>query len=201
MVELMSAVAVGLRPSAHAAFQAAPAIRISVQALYDKFKRTDPGLVRTLVRRSAERWLPVAESICATPLPTLKGYRVRIIDGNHLPASEKRLKPLRTFRSAALPRQSLVVSDPASPIVTDVVPCKDAHARAGELWIGDRNSSAPARFWAGLHPQQIPDREIGSAVGAAAAASPGETTMFTMDTTALTRGKSGELACIPEWDI
>ncbi|MEC4720344.1 transposase [Noviherbaspirillum sp. CPCC 100848] len=26
------------------------------------------------------------------------GYKLRIVDGNHLPASEKRLKPLRGFR-------------------------------------------------------------------------------------------------------
>ena len=39
------------------------------------------------------------------------GYRVRIFDGNHLPASDKRLNALRGFRSAALPGQFLVVFD------------------------------------------------------------------------------------------
>lgn len=153
-VELMSVVAVGLRPSLHAAFQAAPGIPVSVQALYDKIKRTDPKLVRELVRGSAERLLPVVEAMRGAPSPTLKGYRVRIIDGNHLPASEKRLKPLRAFRGAALPGQSLVVYDPATDIVTDMVPCEDGHANerslmgailrqahAGELWIADRNFS------------------------------------------------------------
>lgn len=153
-VELMSVVAVGMRPSLHAAFKAAPDLPVSVQALYDKIKRTDPKLVRALVRGSAERLSPVAESMRAAPSPTLKGYRVRIIDGNHLPASEKRLKPLRAFRGAALPGQSLVVYDPASQIVVDIVPCEDghanerslmapilAHAQAGELWIADRNFS------------------------------------------------------------
>jgi IS4 transposase len=153
-VELMSLVAVGMRPSIHAAFKAAPNLPVSVQALYDKIKRTDPKLVRALVRGSAERLSPVAESMRAVPSPTLKGYRVRIIDGNHLPASEKRLKPLRAFRGAALPGQSLVVYDPASQIVVDIVPCEDghanerslmapilAHAQAGELWIADRNFS------------------------------------------------------------
>ena len=153
-VELMSVVAVGMRPSLHAAFQAAPGIPVSVQALYDKIRRTDPKLVRELVRGSAERLSPVVEAMRGAPSPTLKGYRVRIIDGNHLPASEKRLKPLRAFRGAALPGQSLVVYDPATEIVTDMVPCEDGHAnerslmgpvlrqaQAGELWIADRNFS------------------------------------------------------------
>lgn len=153
-VDLMSVVAVGMRPSVHAAFKAASNVPVSVQAVYDKIKRTEPGLVRALVRGSAERLSAVAESMRAVPPPTLKGYRVRIIDGNHLPASEKRIKPLRAFRGAALPGQSLVVYDPASEIVVDIVPCEDghanertlmapilAHAQAGELWIADRNFS------------------------------------------------------------
>lgn len=153
-VELMSVVAVGIRPSLHAAFQAAPDLPVSVQALYDKVKRADPRLVRELVRGSAERLSPVVEAMRGAPSPALKGYRVRIIDGNHLPASEKRLAPLRAFRGAALPGQSLVVYDPATDIVTDMVPCEDGHAnerslmgpvlaraQAGELWIADRNFS------------------------------------------------------------
>lgn len=162
-VELMSLVAVGMRPSLHAAFQASPGIPVSVQALYDKIRRTDPRLVRELVRGSAERLEPVVQAIRKAPAPTLKGYRVRIIDGNHLPASEKRLKPLRAFRGAALPGQSLVVYDPATEIVTDISPCEDghanersftapilAHAQAGELWIADRNFSTRENL-AGWH--------------------------------------------------
>ena len=76
------------------------------------------------------------------------------MDGNHLPASEKRLKPLRDFRGAALPGQSLVVYAPEWGLVVDVLPAEDAHAqeralmgpvlervREGELWLADRNFS------------------------------------------------------------
>ncbi|ADO72013.1 transposase [Stigmatella aurantiaca DW4/3-1] len=41
--------------------------------------------------------------------PWAEGYRVRVIDGNHLPGSQKRLHPLREFRGVALPRHSRVV--------------------------------------------------------------------------------------------
>jgi len=42
----MSLVAVGLRPSVHAAAKASPALPVSITALYDKISRTEPGLVR-----------------------------------------------------------------------------------------------------------------------------------------------------------
>ncbi len=83
-----------------------------------------------------------------------EGYQVRGLDGNHLPASEKRLKPLRGFRGAALPGQSLVVYAPETGLVVDILPAEDAHAqeralmgpvlervREGELWLADRNFS------------------------------------------------------------
>jgi hypothetical protein len=82
----------------------------------------------------------------------VKGFRLRIVDGNHLAASEKRLKVLRKFRGAALRGQSLVVYDPDLGLVLDVLPCEDAHTqerllmqsiltqtRPGDLWRGDRN--------------------------------------------------------------
>ena len=52
------------------------------------------------------------------------GYRLRTVDGNYLPASEKQIKPLRGFRGAALPRHSLVVYDPDLAMVVDLEQCK-----------------------------------------------------------------------------
>jgi IS4 transposase len=156
-VELMSVVAVGLRPSVHAAAQACPQLPVSVQALYEKIKRTEPNLVRALVAGSAERLSDVLAPMIETKAPTVPGYRLRIVDGNHLPASEKRIKPLRGFRGAALPGHSLVVYDPDLEMVVDLEPCEDAHAqeravmpslleraKPGELWIADRNFSTRA---------------------------------------------------------
>lgn len=151
-VDLMSIVAVGLRPSLHAAAKAATDLPVSMTALYDKVNGTEPGLVRALVAGSAARLTPVIEAMSPAPLVSVPGYRVRILDGNHLAASEKRLKPLRGFRGAALPGQSLVVYDPDQDLVLDMIPCEDGHtqeralmgpllaaAGAGDLWITDRN--------------------------------------------------------------
>jgi IS4 transposase len=154
VVELMSVVAVGLRPSVHAAAQACADLPVSIQALYDKIRRTEPNLVQALVAGSAERLGQILRPMLPDQTPTVPGYRLRIVDGNHLPASEKRLKPLRGFRGAALPGQSLVVYDPDLQLAVDLEPCEDGHAQertvmeslqaraqAGELWIADRNFS------------------------------------------------------------
>lgn len=157
VVELMSVVAMGLRPSLHAAAKAYAALPVSVTALYDKINRTDPDVIRALVQGSKDRLEPVLSSMQPGRTATVEGYRLRIVDGNHLPASEKRLKPLRQFRGAALPGHSLVVYDPDSGLVTDLLPCEDGHAQEracmvpileraqpGELWIADRNFSTRA---------------------------------------------------------
>jgi IS4 transposase len=155
IVELMSVVSVGMRPSVHAAAKAAKAanaLPVSITALYDKINRTEPDLVRALVAGSAERLAPVIEAMGPGPLASVQGYRLRILDGNHLAASEKRLKPLRGFPGAALPGQALVVYDPDLGLVLDMIACEDGHtqerslmgpllesARPWDLWMADRN--------------------------------------------------------------
>jgi len=154
-VDLMSLVAVGLRPSLHAAAKAAVAegeLPVSITALYDKVNGTEPAVVRALVAGSAGRLGPVLGALEAQPQVSVPGFQVRILDGNHLAASEKRLKPLRGLAGAALPGQFLVVYDPDLGMVTDLIAGEDGHtqeralrgallaaARPGELWLADRN--------------------------------------------------------------
>jgi IS4 transposase len=150
VVELVSLVSLGLRPSLHAAARTMHTLPVTLAALYDKVNRTEPGILRALVRGSAERLAPVAAAVDSGTI--LPGWRLCVLDGNHLPASEKRLAPLREHRGAALPGQSLVVYDPDSGLVTDIVASEDAHqseraaiapllasAQPGQLWIADRH--------------------------------------------------------------
>lgn len=151
VVDVVSLVALGMQPSVHAAARSREDVRVSLSALYDKINRTEPALGRAVVRQSAQRLAPVVEEFRAGQAPLCPGYRVRVVDGNCLAPSEKRLKPLRKVRSAALPGRSLVVYDPDRCLVIDVLPSEDGHAgeRAlmaelsatampGELWLGDR---------------------------------------------------------------
>jgi IS4 transposase len=150
VVELTTLVSLGLRPSLHAAARQMPTLPVSLGSLYDKVNHTEPAILRALVRGSAGRLVPVMAALGSGA--SLPGWRMRVLDGNHLPASERRLAPLRGFRGAALPGQSLVVYDPDNGLVTDLVACEDAHAservvvepllasaQPGELWIADRH--------------------------------------------------------------
>lgn len=96
VVDLTSVVAIELRPSLHAAAKASEE-GTSVAAIYEKVNRMGPGLVRALVRGSAQRLELVVQPLRTGQKPWAEGYRVRVMDGNYLPASEKRLKPLREF--------------------------------------------------------------------------------------------------------
>ncbi len=79
-------------------------------------------------------------------------YRVKILDGNAIAATEHRLLELRQIGSAPLPGKSLVVLDPSLMLAVDVFPCEDGHAQersllvdvlpsveAKDVWIADRN--------------------------------------------------------------
>jgi IS4 transposase len=153
IVDLMSVVVCRIRPSIHAAFQArAETIEVTIDAVYDKLDRLETTVSAALVPTVAARLTPVIDAMGGGRADWLPGYRVRILDGNHLPGSEHRLKELRTMRAAALPGHALVVLDPRLMLATDVVVCEDGHAQERslldqvlecvadkDLWIADRN--------------------------------------------------------------
>src|SRR5918998_5180467 len=153
VVGLMSVVVCRVRPSINAAYQkGAVPIPVSLKAFYGKLARIEPPVGAALVRLTAERLAPVITAMRGGRTPYLEGDRTRILDGNHLPGSEHRIKELRTLRAGALPGQALVVLDPRLMLATDVVLCEDGHAQerslldqilalvaAKDLWIADRN--------------------------------------------------------------
>jgi IS4 transposase len=152
-VRLMSEVVLGVSPSIHAAYQDdSSSVPVTVTAVYDKLKRIETGISAELVRDSAQQLAPIIRLMRGKVPPLLKGYRVRILDGNHLAGTEHRIKGLRRLRAAALPGQSLVILDPELMLMIDVVPCEDGYAQerslfssilpmveSGDLWIDDRN--------------------------------------------------------------
>jgi IS4 transposase len=150
VVELMTLVSLGLQPSLHAAARKMEHLPVSLAALYDKVKRTELPLLRALVQGSSARLQPIAAALDVSAC--MPGWQVRIVDGNHLPGSQKRLAPLREHRGAALPGHSLVVYDPDLAQVVDLVACEDAYesertavmplfdsAGPGQIWIADRH--------------------------------------------------------------
>jgi len=80
-VGLMALVALGLRPSLHAAAQATDALKVSMQALYEKVNPTESRVERELVQGCAERLRPVLEQLKLQQPSWAAGYRVRGLDG------------------------------------------------------------------------------------------------------------------------
>jgi len=163
IVDVMAAVVCRIRPSVHAAYQADPEnLGVSIRAVYDKLEHTEPRISAALVAHTARKLAPVIQRLRGGLPPLLAGYRVRILDGNHLAGTEHRLKELRTLAAGALPGHTLAVLDAETMLVTDVLCCEDGHAQeravlpeifrlvaARDLWVADRNFCT-TEFWFAL---------------------------------------------------
>jgi IS4 transposase len=153
MVDLMGQVVCGARKSVCAAYQAGVGdIAVSLTALYNKLNGVETQVCAELVRQTYGRLAPVLGHLDAVLPDWVPGYRTRILDGNHLAATEHRLFETRTNSAAPLPGQALVLYDPKFMLIEEVFPCEDGHAQersllkevvtrlqARDLLIADRN--------------------------------------------------------------
>lgn len=151
-VDLMATVVCRVKPSVHAAYQADDHIPVNVTAVYARLARVPATAGRELVRHTAERLGPVIRAMGGAVSDPLPGYRVKVLDGNHLGKTQRRIKPLRDVVAGPLPGQTLVVLDPALGLAIDVVCCEDGHAQErslldpvlgtvaeNDVWVADRN--------------------------------------------------------------
>jgi IS4 transposase len=133
-VHVMSDVVFRISPTVGAWYQEHRAdVSVTRQALYDKLKHLELGISAALVAYSAQALLPVVKNMKAQRKPLLKGFRLRVLDGNHLAGTEHRILELRPYRAAALPGQALVLYDPQFDLITNIVPCEDAYAQERSL--------------------------------------------------------------------
>ncbi len=153
IVELMGLVVGGTVPHVQSAYKRlSDQIPVTLKSVYEKLQHIELRVSAELVRFTAARCQPVIQELAGACQPLLPGYRVRIVDGNHLAATQKRLQATRGHSAGPLPGQSLVVLDPALMLITDIIPCEDAHAQeralleqllplveANDVWIEDRN--------------------------------------------------------------
>ncbi|MEF8714168.1 MAG: transposase [Accumulibacter sp.] len=153
IVDLMAWVVCRVRPSRHAAYPGGEeSLEGSLRSRYEKVERMETGVSEALVRHTAQELRPVIEAMGAELPAWVPGYRVKILDGNHLAGTEHRLKPLRMTRAGALPGQARVILDPQLMLASEVVLCEDGHAqerslterilaraKANEGWVADRH--------------------------------------------------------------
>lgn len=170
VVELMMSVVLRVEPSVHSAYRKRKDTwPVSDQATYDKLQTMELGISAALVSDSAAQVSSVIDALGARLESWLPGFRVRVLDGNALSKTQRRVKELRQTWAAGLPGRALAVYDQQLDLVTDVFLTPDGHAsertllddilgsvRAKDLWIADSNfctlkflfgiSDAKARF-------------------------------------------------------
>jgi hypothetical protein len=153
VVDLLSLVVCKTRPSVRAAYRAlADALPVSLTSVYNKLDGLEPQVSAALVRHTVTRLEPVIRALGVPRQEWLPGYRVKILDGNHLAATEHRLAETRATTAGPLPGLALVVLDPSLMLAVEVFPCENGHAQERSLfpavlatvqprdvWVEDRN--------------------------------------------------------------
>ena len=153
VAEIMGEVVCQIHPSVNAAYvDRRKEIGVTIKSVYDKLKGIETHVSRALVRDTASRMQAIIAQTGGVADPLLPGYRTKIVDGNHLHRTDRRIGELRKLNAAPLPGKALVVFDPQYRLVLDVLPCEDGHAQERtllpelletaepkDLWIADRN--------------------------------------------------------------
>jgi DDE family transposase len=163
LIAMMMGVATRTHQSVHAAYLAAQqALGVSAAAVYGKLASFDPVVTSALVRETAADMTAVIQELPRGRRVVLPGYEVFYLDGNHLAATEHRLKVLRTTREGPLPGQTLAWLDAQTELVAELIPGECGHAqersllpgllervRAATVTVADRNFCT-TRFLFGL---------------------------------------------------
>jgi hypothetical protein len=161
-IDLLAQAVCGIRKSVRAAYRASQEnLAVSLTSVYNKLAGVEPSVSAELVHSCADRLAPVIAELGALP-PWLPGYRARLLDGNHLAATQHRLKETRDQAAGPLPGFCLVTLDAATGLAERVVACEDGHAQeralldqvletvaARDVWLADRNFCV-ARFLIGI---------------------------------------------------
>lgn len=163
VVDLMCRVVTRVQPSPRAAYQErAEDFPVGQRAMYDKINGMEPRVSAALVRTTARELEVVLRTLGQVAPPAVPGYRLKIVDGNHFSATDRRLRLLRGG-GPPLPGQALAVLDQALGLMIELFPCEDGHAQersllpevlqtvqSGDLWLEDRNFCTTG-FLFGIH--------------------------------------------------
>lgn len=153
LVEVIGRVVMRVDSSVLAAYRALrDELGVSDEALYQKLRGVELPVSQELVRDSFREASGVLQALHAEEPSWVRGLRVKILDGNYLSASQRRLAELRTIWDAPLPGRALVVWDQPTRLIRDVFLTENGHASerslldqvlatvvANDLWIADRN--------------------------------------------------------------
>jgi hypothetical protein len=86
-----------------------------LSAVYAKLNGIELEVSRALVQQTAQPMAEIVTQLGGQGRAWVEGYRVKILDGLWLAATDHRLKVLRSEAAAPLPGKSLVVLDRVRP--------------------------------------------------------------------------------------
>ena len=118
-----------------------------MSAVYAKLNGIELAVSRSLVQQTAQPMAEIVQHLGGHAPAWVGGYRLKILDGLWLAATDHRLKVLRLEAAAALPGKSLVVLEPQLRLATDVFPCEDGHAQERSLLSSVLTSVQPHDLW------------------------------------------------------
>lgn len=127
-------------------------LTVTDEAIYQKLRGVEACVSQALVRDSFREAAAIQQKLNVEDRSWVRGFRIKILDGNHLSATEHRIAELRTIWDAPLPGRTLVVWDQTTRLVRDVFLTENGHAQErtmlpelletvekADLWIADRN--------------------------------------------------------------
>lgn len=132
LIALMSDVVFRVHPSVRAAYRHNDQCQAvaGLKCFYEKLQHVEPAVIAGWVAAVADRVAPlVGRPVSAEPV---RGFRLRMLDGNHLAPTDRRLDGLEAVPSP-LPGQALVVREFASGLLSRLLPCEDAHTNERAL--------------------------------------------------------------------
>ena len=153
LVEVMARVVTRVDRSVLRAVEAlGDVLTVTDEAIYQKLRGVELAVSQALVVDSFRETKRVLEKLKVTDRSWVRGFRIKILDGNHLAATEHRIAELRTIWDAPLPGRALVVWDQITRLVSNVFLTECGHAQERtllkdvletverhDLWIADRN--------------------------------------------------------------
>lgn len=132
VADMMGEVVLKIQPTINASYVDRK-VGVSVNSIYNKLKGIETQVSRALVKETAAKMIEISKELRNVAPPLVKGYRAKIVDGNHLRRTDNRIGELRDRNVAPLPGHSLVVYDPQYQLAIDVLPCECGHAQERTL--------------------------------------------------------------------
>ncbi|MDE1466096.1 IS4 family transposase [Spartinivicinus poritis] len=135
LFDLMSLTVTNVFPTVSNAYKANKIdIGVSLTSVYNKLNGLEPGVMEALVEETSLEFDRIIKGLhCEAVKSWLPGYSIRIVDGNCIEATHRRLQVLRQSDGAPLPGKTIVLYSPETGLITDIVPCEDGHAQERSL--------------------------------------------------------------------